>query len=241
MVGCFNIETGLKLAGFTLVIPSISIGNVPQLTVDLLIASLNLDKSISVWHPAIVNSVGSDPYNIQSAAVSTACQLYYNDGLKLAVLQFRTTFDRRRIGIFLSDLLKAIVKLEFKKIVILSSLFDYELTNIRDKENLFYATSGQISEDIIKSVKAKVLEKDQNGYLLISGAGLARKLYNMLENKVECTLLVKYVSEGDNTSDSKVFLKQLLQFIPIDSSKLKITIPPSWSYINGGPPSLGIF
>lgn len=241
MVELFNIESSSKLAGFTLIIPSISVGNVPQLTADLLIGSLNLDKTISVWHPAIICSVGSDPYDIHSTTISTACQLYYNDSLKLAVLQFRTTFDRRRIGTFLSDLLKGIVKLELKKVVVLASLFDYELNKISDKENLFYATSGEISEDVTKSVSAKVIEKDQNGELLIYGAGLAKKLYSMLKNKVECTLLVKYVSEGDNTSDSEILLKQLLKFITVDTSTLKISIPPSWSYMHGGPPSLGIF
>lgn len=43
-------EKNISLTGYTVIIPSVCVGNVAQLTVDLIISSLELKKVASIWH-----------------------------------------------------------------------------------------------------------------------------------------------------------------------------------------------
>lgn len=44
--------------------PAVSVGNIGQLSVDLLISSLHCDKLARLDHPVFVPVVGSDPYDM---------------------------------------------------------------------------------------------------------------------------------------------------------------------------------
>lgn len=43
-------ERDISLAGYTVIFPSVCVGNVAQLTVDLIISTLELKKVASIWH-----------------------------------------------------------------------------------------------------------------------------------------------------------------------------------------------
>ncbi|ANZ75643.1 BA75_02615T0 [Komagataella pastoris] len=89
------IEVLNSFKGSTLVLPIVSIGNVPQFTADLLIHNLNL-KSVawlddSLVHPFVspVDYVeGNADNSIQD--FSTSLEVYHNKDLKLAILQQRS-------------------------------------------------------------------------------------------------------------------------------------------------------
>ncbi|XP_030762720.1 proteasome assembly chaperone 2 [Sitophilus oryzae] len=235
-----NFETPIDLTGFTIIVPSITVGNVPQLTVDLLITTLKLKKAGILWHSALVSSVGSDPFNSKITTPSTAAELYYNSNIKVAVIQFRSTFNVQRLGSFITDLSNSFTALKIDRVILLASLFDYELSNVQDKESIFYSSSTEINEELIENLRAKPLQQDEDGEVCTRGTGFAAKFYNILRTKVNCMLVVKYVSEGDNTLDAKKLLSQLFDIVNIKSGDYTVLIPESWTQLNDTP-VLGIF
>ncbi|KAJ8964615.1 hypothetical protein NQ314_004750 [Rhamnusium bicolor] len=234
-----NINDTTVLSGYTLILPTVSVGNVPQLAVDLLITTYNFNKITTIWHPAIVSSVGDDPYHSDRGEICTACELYGNKELKLATIQLRSTVETKLALKFFRDLQEAILPLNLKNVVILSSAFDYELRNINNEK--FYYISNEEIEDVMESNNVKLLEPSLNGKYFINGSGFATKLYEILKLNVNCTLLVKYVSEGDNRPDALMTLRKMFKLFAINDSEPKIIFPTSWEFVFGGPPPLGMY
>ena len=55
--------------------PAVSVGNIGQLSVDLLISSLHCDKLAKLDHPIFVPVVGSDPYDeVREQGLMTAAE-----------------------------------------------------------------------------------------------------------------------------------------------------------------------
>lgn len=225
----------VDLTGYTLIIPSVSVGNVPQLTVDLLITTLKLDNVAPIWHPAIVPSVGSEPFYDTKNVVCTACELYCNEQLKLAAVQIRSTIEKRLALKFIQDFLDCFGQFGLKELYVLTSGFDYELHNISNKDTYYMASNGNLT----KRDGWKVLEKDPKGKFQVSGAGLGVKLYEAVGSSIKATLVVKYVSEGENHYDAQGYLQKLFQLLEITENNL--VQPTSWRHVYGAPPPIGLF
>lgn len=236
----FNFKENVNLNGFDLIIPTVSVGNVPQLTIDLLVTSLNLKKVATLWHPGIISSVGADAYDSNSSEICTACELYIDEKRKLALLQLRSALHLRLATKFFADLKEELLRLNLGQIVILTSSFDYELhTELEEK---FYFISTPNINDLMEEIGVKP-QKEYNGKYQIHGSGFAVKLYETLKDDFKCTILIKYVSEGDNRPDAIAMISVLSRFMQsLDAFDLqKIRFPCSWNNIFGGPPPLGMF
>ncbi|XP_975420.2 proteasome assembly chaperone 2 [Tribolium castaneum] len=241
MAELFKFSQKPNLEGFTLLIPSVSVGNVPQLTIDLLITSLNFKKVATIWHPAIVSSVGSDPYRTDGPEICTACELYIKEDLKVALIQLRSAINAKLATKFFTDLKNSLTQFKIKSIVILASSFDYELHVV--SSNKFYYISNQEITDVMKSLNVKPKEVEFNGKYLVHGSGFAVKLFEVLESNFECTVLIKYVSEGDNRPDAIACINVLNKFVNgfTKCNVTEIKFPSSWNCVFGGPPPLGIY
>lgn len=235
-----QFKTPCDLAGYTFLVPSVSVGNVPQLTIDLLIRTLNMENVATAWHPGIIACVGTDPIYYHSMSISTACELYINKELKIATIQLRSSIEPKLVLKFLDDLVECVVQLKARKVLILGAGFDYELHNINNKNTFFFVTSAGDSEELGKSTGSKILEADFRGKLTVRGSGFAPKLYEIAKNRVNATLLIKYISEGENIYDAQQFLLKLFEFLALQAPN-DIPLPSSWLHINGGPPPEGIF
>ncbi|CAG9856290.1 unnamed protein product [Phyllotreta striolata] len=239
MAPMFRFSKSSDLSGYALIIPCVSVGNVPQLTVDLLVKTYNLQKIASVWHPAIVSTVGSDPYDVNSSEICTACELYANDELKIACIQLRSTLDCNLAKKFFEDIYSNMKELNVKKIIILSSAFDYDLHNINN-ERFYFLDSTQVNSPAsIPNVKE--LQMNENGKYLINGAGFSINLYSVISRSLKCLLLGKFISEGDNRPDAEALLEKLLRVLDLQEYSRKIVCPSSWAYVFGGPPPNGIY
>ena len=84
-----KIQEGLDLTGYTLILPSVAVGNVGQLSVDLLISTLELKKCGRIFNSAFIPIVGADPYDETNQEICTSLDLYYSSEKKLVVLQIR--------------------------------------------------------------------------------------------------------------------------------------------------------
>ncbi|KAG8467472.1 hypothetical protein KFE25_000788 [Diacronema lutheri] len=72
----------------TLVVPTVSAANVPQLAVDLLLHTHGVTRVACVVDPAVLPAVGADALGTGAHSLSTACELFCDDG-DVAVLQLR--------------------------------------------------------------------------------------------------------------------------------------------------------
>ncbi|KAJ8947582.1 hypothetical protein NQ318_010094 [Aromia moschata] len=234
-----SLDKNVDLSEYVLLIPSVSVGNVPQLTIDLLISTYSFKKISTIWHPAIVSSVGGDPYQSDRSEICTACELHINEQLKVAAIQIRSTLEFKLAQKFFIDLKEALSPLKLKNIVIVSSAFDYELRNFNNEK--FYYSSNEKIDEIMETNGIKILEPNSNGRYCINGAGFATKLYEVLSTQFRCTLLVKYVSEGDNRPDAFTTLKKLFAISGLEEKTLNVIFPSSWDFVFGGPPPVGIY
>lgn len=231
----FNFREELNLQGYNFILPSVSVGNVPQLTIDLVITTFNLEKLSSVWHPAIVPCVGRDPY-FDTEEISMACELFFSRNLKMIVMQLRSTFEPQHMQSFFEELKKELENFKLNKIIILTSIFDYELHEI-ENDRFFYVHEDNKSSEEFNMQK---LQKDVSGTYFLNGGGFALKLYKCLDN-MKCFIIGKYVSEGDNRSDASSLLLKVLPLVGINGDISKFVYPSSWKYVFGGPPPPGLY
>lgn len=234
-----------------LIIPSVSVGNIGQLAIDLLISSLQLEKIGTVWSTALIPIIGTDPYNTNSDLLSTACELYTSPGGNFVVLQIRSGIDKKYAKVFLSNLCELIQEHKFREVILLTSCFAFEKHNIQSSPFRYIANEAMLSEhsDKFQSLGWVALEKNANNsandaaLYTINGGGFALKLFQELTcRKIKTLLIMKYCSEGDNVPDSLDIVKYLDDYLRMfDNLNQQITFPPSWDLLFGGPPPIGIY
>lgn len=232
-----NLKRDINLSGYTVIIPSVSVGNVGQLTVDLLITSLNLKKVGTIWHPAILPTVGSDPFFGEKKEVCTACELFTDEELKLAAIQLRSGLNFNLAIGFLKELSLALTDHKIKNIVILTTTFAHEMHNIGS--NVFRFVTNRQDKETLNRLKMTEIEINFDGKYLIHGSGFATKLYEILKDKIQCDVIVKYTSEGDNRPDAFAMLEVLKKLIGFNIET--IVYPSSWQFVFGNPPPIEIF
>lgn len=77
-----------QLQGATLIVPVVAIGNTAQLSVDLLINTLQLQRVARLHDPSLLPAVGCKPYE-HVPGLATAMELYQAAGSNVAVVQQR--------------------------------------------------------------------------------------------------------------------------------------------------------
>ncbi|CAG0897642.1 unnamed protein product [Darwinula stevensoni] len=147
-------SSGLEgTAGFTLVMPSVSVGNVGQLSMDLIIGSVVGEKVGCLYHEAILPFAGPHPFQLHSTpTLSTSCEVYKDTGRKLLLLQIRSPILQHKRKEFVESLISWIKTLSVDRIVVLTSCFDYERNDeqIRGSPLRFMATPPTLQQRLEK-------------------------------------------------------------------------------------------
>lgn len=82
----------INLEDYTLILPSVAVGNVGQLSVDLLISNLNLQKIGQIFNAAFVPIVGANAYHEGSSELTTAIDVYAGFKEHIVVVQIRSPY-----------------------------------------------------------------------------------------------------------------------------------------------------
>lgn len=232
-----------SLKGYTVILPSVGVGNVAQLTTDLLIASLKMEKVATCWHQAIVPLIGPRAFAHDTDSTTTACELYVCATKKIAILQMRTPLVATLMQNFFNHLVGFFVDEKISLLIILTSSYAYEKHTI-SATPFEYVANRMFTERI----KPGIDERQWNAFdgSLIYGGGYANALLAVATNNQLPTIaLFKYVSEGDNTPDATQFVGQLncwLNVLPLDDegglkkAAIKLIVPISWKYLYGDAP-----
>ncbi|XP_046906610.1 proteasome assembly chaperone 2 [Hypomesus transpacificus] len=244
---------------FTLIMPAISVGNVGQLAVDLIISTLNMCRVGYIHTDCLIPMVGNNPYATSAEDANelhTNAEVYAAPELNLAVLQIRTPVIQTKSKKFRKLIVCWIKASGFSKTVVLSSSHAYQ----RDDQQLLgtplrYLATPALQE-VMKSVKelewremervsASMGVPDSEQLLYIPGGGPTKGLFtDSCAEDIPLAVLLIFCSEGDNVPDAFSLLNYLNDWLHLvdkpSQSSPKWTIPPSWRLLFGSgiPPAL---
>ncbi|XP_029592042.1 proteasome assembly chaperone 2 isoform X2 [Salmo trutta] len=132
-VAAENTPTSFK--DFTLIMPAISVGNVGQLAVDLIVSTLNMCRVGYIHTDCLIPMAGNNPYATfteNANDLSTNAEVYSSPELRLAVLQIRTPIIQTKSKKFCKLMVSWIKASGFSRTVVLSSSHAYQ----RDDQQL---------------------------------------------------------------------------------------------------------
>lgn len=253
--------------GYSLVLPSVSLANVGQLAVDVLISTLQAQQVAIVHHPALIPVAGSGAYQSTDTGLTTSADLHVCHQHKLLLLQLRAPHARGRrrelvnsLCQWLADLLTRSSSSESSSpsVIVLASCqaanrTDTQMTGVQ----LRYYPSKLFHEhdafDSLKKVGPPQLEEfdDDTGTKVpfLPEAGYVKDVIDTCT--VPSVSLLSFVNEGDNTNDA---LQLAAYFYAWHSSHLRQVdpksdiaqeiswkMPPSWKNMFGAPAPRSIF
>lgn len=101
-------------------------GNVAQLSVDLLISTLQMEKVATVYHPSIVPIIGPKAFQHDTSNITTSCELYVAADKKIAAFQLRSPLVAATMNEFFNELMDFLKSQKITKLILLSSSYAYE-------------------------------------------------------------------------------------------------------------------
>lgn len=112
-----------------------------------------------------------------------------------------------------------------------------------DKLKLEYKTFFETKSWL--QLENKVVDFVQSSNLQIPGGGFAIDLFETFESaNIDCIILIKFCSEGDNIPDALSLLGYLNQFVQVvetENGSMKVRYPFSWKYLFGNSPPVEIY
>uniref|UniRef100_A0A914W0T9 Proteasome assembly chaperone 2 n=1 Tax=Plectus sambesii TaxID=2011161 RepID=A0A914W0T9_9BILA len=222
----------------TLILPAISVGNVGQLAVDLLISSLDLELiAHSPANKLTLPLVGPSAY-IQpgSKQLSTAVEVYSNKEKTLLVVQQRSDFISHARKEFLDSLVEWIVKMKIKRVVLLSSAFlssqldSFLQCSEVEKTRRFLSKAGSAAFPSVDNFEQQMVSSRFDDPKSLRGAGISTSLFQRLdERNVAMLALVRLCNEGeDNVADAVAVVNLLNDVISLKPVDKEWKRPISW-------------
>jgi len=216
---------------YTLFVPTISVGNVGQLSADLIISTLLMDRIGYIHHPSMLPVAGNNPFAHEDATgcrLTTCCEVYESMATQMMVIQQRAPFIKGRKKEYIEWLTKWIKDRHFGRIVILTSSFAQERLDhqmggspfriLKSKSmdeqsgDLFHCKMNWNELEKRHSFPAptpqQVASGEDNQLVYMPGSGIAKTLFEKCQD--ECVLVfMMFVSEGDNAHDALAMADQL--------------------------------
>lgn len=174
--------------------------------------------------------------------------MYDSPARNLTIIQIRSPCFRERRRHFVEQLVAWIKARKFQQVIVLSSAFSQYLADISPEESVspIRYLSSKISSVELPALK-RVQRVEQfthrptdaaDGILYLPGSGLTRRLFAALQENVNCVVLVKYCSEGDNTADAFHVADTVNQLVAVkqpreSGGRVSWDIPISWSGLFG--------
>ncbi|XP_062121736.1 proteasome assembly chaperone 2 [Drosophila sulfurigaster albostrigata] len=232
----------LNVDNYTIIIPSICVGNAAQLACDLLIASKKLKRIGSLSHAALIPVFGPSAYQHEPNECVASCELYESPEDKLLVVQFRAPFISRQTKRFQNEFVTLLKGA--RRVIILSGSFGFERRVIEGSPWAYRATDKFKTDHATELGDQALVKWQEHTGEHIFGGGNALQLYKAFEDaKVPSMLLFRYLLEGDNSTDAKLIVRELNElcgdFLKLrvasdaGDGKFKLTLPSSWNLLFG--------
>ncbi|KAJ2304527.1 hypothetical protein IWW55_002382 [Coemansia sp. RSA 2706] len=238
-------DTAASTEGSTLILPSVSIGNVPQLAVDLLINTLRATR-IGIIHTPSLMPISAPSGFDHLDHRSVPLEVYQTADRKWTIIQQRSPPLARHHRQFAQEIMQFIQASEFDKVVLLtSSDAALRVDEMIDGPQIRALTVNWEDQALASRLLSLALSPlcagrtagispglDQLPLKHLHASGVAKPLLKLCqESKVPVVALVALVFEGDNVPDAINMANAtnaLLELVPFTEQ----WVPPrSWQWL----------
>ncbi len=218
--------------GRCLVVPLLSVGNVPQLAVDLVVNSFALNRCGIVTDEAVEPMASSHVYSHRDGT-AFACELFqFHDTV---LLQLRSKLRQNEIGAFCQRL--AVFAASFAEVVVLGSADAGWLMHPDvDRLNIQFTAAKADAAGVLEGMGLKALrwETSTAQETMHDAVFPKRSFANLLQEalKQAATELVLFCNEGENIPESQLLARVLISYL-----QKRGYVPPETSLVPKPPPS----
>lgn len=250
----FYIDPRVDIQSCNLVVPSISIGNVPQLAIDLIINTVKPKYVGFIVHEHVVPVVGSNAFNASSSKITTSCEVFHHAPKRLLFLQIRGAIVQGKEHQFSRDVLEWAERNRIQNVICLTSI----LADVRKDKDLVgcqirYLLPPKSQSDLVKKFEKfgwteyedPRLPELKEGWdprrTYIPRGGWGQILYDLGNNMgLDSTLIMMYAYEGDNTIEAMEMASAVNTWIKIIPATTWIK-PVSWCGVYGDAPPPNLY
>lgn len=229
-----------SLSGSVLIIPSISIANIPQLASDLLIHTLDFEQVATLSDKYLYPFVSPVDYTLdgetsKQSGISLPLEVYFSKKHQISILQQRSPIIPGFAATHVHEVLVPFIEKANFKHVILLSLSDAGLVE--------HIAPGGISiyanEDLLNDTMEGLQISEKERQPLAKSPGKTSQYEESLSEAVtkvgSLSVLVSYVYEGDNFYDANALAQKVCEVLKISPGPWKT--PVSWFGVYGDKPA----
>jgi len=221
----------------TLILPCISIGNVGQMSIDLL-ASNEFLKVGYIESPYVLPICGNDSVlveNNKNGDISINLEVFQRPNTSVTIIQQRAPVSKRYKQMFANELIIWAKNNNFKEIILLKSTNAiHRVDNQLFGSQLRFLEVNLFDQNTLQSLKAKgwqELESNSIEYTIEKGS-LTEKICNESTSKeISLLVLTIFCTEGNNMPEAFAMADYLNQYLNIHEGQWKV--PISWMAIEG--------
>lgn len=224
------------LSGSVLVVPSISIANIPQLASDLLIHTLNFCKVDSLSDKYLYPFASPVDYTDKpSDGISLGLEVYYSKENNLTILHQRSPLMPGFAAAHVEEVLVPFIKEGKFNHVVFLSLSDAGLVEHIAPGGISIYTNEDILSDGL--TKLHISESDIQPLAKSPGSGskYEEALVKSLAASTNLSIFVSYVYEGDNFYDAQLLASKVAGVLNVFPKAWKT--PVSWFGVYGDKPA----
>ncbi|CCG25961.1 20S proteasome assembly protein [Candida orthopsilosis Co 90-125] len=246
----FDTSRQPDISGSALIVPSISIGNIPQLTIDLIIHTYSLTK-IGYLDDLYLYPFASPIDYVNSPSelgINHAIEVYHSSELNITVVQQRSPIIPTYTPTFIQQVLVPFITTNhFESVLILNSSDAGLVESVNSGDIKLYDTEDLISSNLenlslstslFESNDPKDRESERNSRFVTE---LVKAIisYNgeNSSKSINIKVLVSYVYEGDNFYDAEKSATKLRETLQLqnqgDGPVDKWIKPVSWLGVYG--------
>ncbi|KAJ1726629.1 hypothetical protein LPJ61_005057 [Coemansia biformis] len=231
--------------GSTLVLPSVSIGNVPQLAVDLLVNTLQATRIGIIDSPSTLPVSGPSGFDHLPGQRSVPVEVYQTADGQWTIVQQRSPPLPGRHRVFARELMDFIAQGDFAKVVLLtSSDAALRADALIQGPQIRSLTVNWQDDELASQLQALSL-----GPLDVAGetgtgpkeplkqlhaAGAAKHLLRLCQaTDIPVVALVALVNEGDNVPDAIGLANAANALLDIAPGAAQWRPPQSWQWLSG--------
>lgn len=219
--------------GYQFIMPAISVGQVGQLAVDLLLNNLGdkVTKIGDIYSDAVLPIIGRQEKDI---GLCTGLELYESTGHKLIILHQRAPFVKGRIPSFRKKLILWLKMSAFQKVF----LFTGVSSHIRQDAELsgslfrFLTTDTELKSKFTSDYdwrEFSICKTDGTNELLLPGSGILKSLQeDCIKEKISFTSFIMFCNPGNTIREAMQLVEHMLKLMNILDCKRALRMPGSW-------------
>lgn len=230
----FSADT---LQDSVLLVPSVSIANIPQLALDVLLHSLDFKKVATLSDEYLFPFVSPIDYaatSQQPRGVSFALEVFFSKTQNVTLIQQRSPLMPGFAARHVSEVVVPFIQnCHFKHVVVLH-LLDAGLAREVFPGDIQVFTSEDVLAESLRSLNISKTTTEPSAVVSHDNSPYAKSLVDKISKFSTLSLMVIYAYEGDNLYDAQVMSRKVADFLLLDIKEWQT--PVSWFGVYGDKP-----